>query len=593
MADKIEYSRMLVKRTAQTGEVPTVPPITAVTLNQFIPTDIFVGEFFLNEADDLLWIRTDNGILPISLSGSTGTTTTPNLTQVLFEGNATNGYNIEVSAGDTVVFSGLSSGVTSQFLGIDASGNTIVSTVTPGTPDLEDVLTVGNTTGANDISVNIGYKVEGQSGGNWVRPETSDGHLELNTDNELTIVGISSGVTNVFLSYDPDTKFVRYQAGGTGSSGSNGTSGSSGVNGSSGSTGASGSSGSSGSSGVDGSRGESGSSGTSGTSGLSGVNGTAGTSGSDGSAGATGASGTNGTSGTSSTGTTSSVFTSGSGLNSVISTYLTSTNAPGPYSLNIQGTGNTITNTQRFTGCVGGSGNSISGTQEKVYIINSENSTISGPSRYSAIINGYASSITSGDGNTAIGRNNVIAGSNDNALIGGHQNTITSSGEGLIGGGYAQSMSNANDSGIYAGRGNSINGGGCCGGNIILAGESNSINNSPGRYNGILQGNTNNIRSSANYSTIINGITNTISSSQPYNNIIGSQSSTVTGTTSGATMIGTVNRSADRNNCVFVENLKLFNYPSLDFANDSDAAAGGVVLGQVYHTSGTLKIRIT
>ena len=135
MADKIEYSRMLVKRTAQTGEVPTIPPVSAVTLNQMIPTDLFVGEFFLNETDDLLWVRTDNGILPISLSGSTGTTL-QTLTQVLFQGNTTNGYNIEVSNGDTIVFSGLSSGATTTILGLDASGNTITTTVSGATQDL-------------------------------------------------------------------------------------------------------------------------------------------------------------------------------------------------------------------------------------------------------------------------------------------------------------------------------------------------------------------------------------------------------------------------------------------------------------------------
>jgi hypothetical protein len=41
-----------------------------------------------------------------------------------------------------------------------------------------------------------------------------------------------------------------------------------------------------------------------------------------------------------------------------------------------------------------------------------------------------------------------------------------------------------------------------------------------------------------------------------------------------------------------VENLVVFKYASLDYADDTAAAAGGVVLGQVYHTSGTLKIRI-
>jgi hypothetical protein len=176
MADKIEYSRMLVKRTDQTGEVPTVPPVTAVTLNQFIPTDLFVGEFFLNEVDDLLWIRTSNGILPISLSGSTGTTTTPTLTQVLFQGNVTNGYNIDVSAGDTIVFNGLTTGSTSNFLGLDASGNTIVSGVIPGTPDLQSVLFQGNQTNGNDIEVSSGDTIQ--------------------------FGGLSSGSTNDFLGID-------------------------------------------------------------------------------------------------------------------------------------------------------------------------------------------------------------------------------------------------------------------------------------------------------------------------------------------------------------------------------------------------------
>jgi hypothetical protein len=175
MADKIEYSRMLVKRTDQTGEVPTVPPITATTLNQFIPTDLFVGEFFLNEVDDLLWVRTANGILPISLSGSTGTTV-PNLTQVLFQGNATNGYDIDVSAGDTIIFGGLVTGSTTNFLGLDASGNTIVSGVVPGTPTLQDVLFQGNQTNGNDIEVSSGDTIQ--------------------------FGGLSSGSTNDFLGID-------------------------------------------------------------------------------------------------------------------------------------------------------------------------------------------------------------------------------------------------------------------------------------------------------------------------------------------------------------------------------------------------------
>jgi hypothetical protein len=624
MSDKIEYSRLLMKRSTTAGEVPTVPPVTAVTLNQFTPTDIFEGEFFLNSADDLLWIRTENGILPISLSGTSGTTVIPQLVQVLSEGNYTGGYDIIINSGDTIIWSGLSSGSTTTLLGLDASGNTVTTTVLGGTQDLEDVLSYGNTTGANDISVDIGHKVIGESGGNWVQPETADGYLELNTDSELTIVGITSGVTDVFLSYDPDTKFVRYQTGGTGSAGSNGSSGSSGVNGTSGSsgtsgadgtkgdsgtsgtsgsngsTGASGTSGSSGSAGLNGSSGTSGLSGVNGTNGTSGSNGSAGasgtngTSGSNGSAGATGASGTNGTSGTSAAGG-ASPFISGSGLNSVVNVYYASGDTASPNSLLIGGTGNTISSTLANQSVIAGYNNQITSTNKSNGIFASESSYISSNSFTSAIVASESSYITNGWYSFVQGRQNFInnTGSYPSAILGASNCSISSSNPCVVIGGYQNNITNTSDSSIIAGRSNTLNGGGCCGGNHIVGGEGNAINNSPGDKNIILAGEANTIRSGADTSSILVGSSNTINSSNRYNTIINSQSSTVTGTTSGATMIGTVSRSADRNNCVFVENLKLFNYPSLDFANDSDAAAGGVVLGQVYHTAGTLKIRIT
>ena len=121
-----------MKRSTTAGEVPTVPPVTATTLNQFTDTDVFVGEFFLNAADDLLWIRTDNGILPIDLSGSTGTTSVGTLTQVLYEGNVTNGFNIEVSSGDTIIYNGLVTGSSNNLLALDVSGRTIIVTGTTG-----------------------------------------------------------------------------------------------------------------------------------------------------------------------------------------------------------------------------------------------------------------------------------------------------------------------------------------------------------------------------------------------------------------------------------------------------------------------------
>ena len=69
------------------------------------------------------------------------------------------------------------------------------------------------------------------------------------------------------------------------------------------------------------------------------------------------------------------------------------------------------------------------------------------------------------------------------------------------------------------------------------------------------------------------------------------ESSTINGRTR-AVMIGTSGRTATTDNATFVENLVVFNYANLNFADDTAAAAGGVVLGQVYHNAGALRVRI-
>lgn len=115
MSDKIEYSRIRIKRTDNTGIVPTIP--TGNTLNEMIDTDLFVGEFFLNTTDDKLWIRSDSGIIELQLSGGTGYTQT--LSQTLSNGNITDGNNIFVSYGDRIYSSGGTSYVEFDKAGID------------------------------------------------------------------------------------------------------------------------------------------------------------------------------------------------------------------------------------------------------------------------------------------------------------------------------------------------------------------------------------------------------------------------------------------------------------------------------------------
>ena len=99
MADKIEYSRLLIKRTDNGGISPTIP--TGSTLSTFTDTDTFVGEFFLNSTDDRLWVRTDNGQFEIMMSGNTSGNT-QNLGQTLVYGNTTDGNSIYMSQDDRI-----------------------------------------------------------------------------------------------------------------------------------------------------------------------------------------------------------------------------------------------------------------------------------------------------------------------------------------------------------------------------------------------------------------------------------------------------------------------------------------------------------
>jgi hypothetical protein len=73
--------------------------------------------------------------------------------------------------------------------------------------------------------------------------------------------------------------------------------------------------------------------------------------------------------------------------------------------------------------------------------------------------------------------------------------------------------------------------------------------------------------------------------------IVGGQSNTIN-QKDNVVMLGCSGRTASIDTATFVEDLVIFNYPNLNFTNDTTAAAGGVVLGQVYHNAGALRIRI-
>ena len=62
-------ARLQIKYTTIAGQVPTIPSTNDHNDGTWNPTDIYIGEFFLNSQDDLLWVRTLDGILAVGGTG--------------------------------------------------------------------------------------------------------------------------------------------------------------------------------------------------------------------------------------------------------------------------------------------------------------------------------------------------------------------------------------------------------------------------------------------------------------------------------------------------------------------------------------------
>jgi hypothetical protein len=62
-------ARLQIKYTTVAGQVPTIPSTNDHNDGTWNPTDIYIGEFFLNSYDDLLWVRTLDGILAVGGTG--------------------------------------------------------------------------------------------------------------------------------------------------------------------------------------------------------------------------------------------------------------------------------------------------------------------------------------------------------------------------------------------------------------------------------------------------------------------------------------------------------------------------------------------
>ena len=62
-------SRIRLKRSSVTGAEPTAAPSTDHTDGTWSVNDVYIGELYLNDADQRLFVRTTGGILEVSTGG--------------------------------------------------------------------------------------------------------------------------------------------------------------------------------------------------------------------------------------------------------------------------------------------------------------------------------------------------------------------------------------------------------------------------------------------------------------------------------------------------------------------------------------------
>jgi len=106
MAVKQENKRIVMKRSTVSGIIPTIPTSGATNIYDhteggFLPTDLYIGEFYANVCDSKLWFRSENGIHLIGYSGMTSNWVDLNDTPASFAGYA--GYVPVVNSGATAL----------------------------------------------------------------------------------------------------------------------------------------------------------------------------------------------------------------------------------------------------------------------------------------------------------------------------------------------------------------------------------------------------------------------------------------------------------------------------------------------------------
>jgi hypothetical protein len=184
-------SRIKIKRSTISGTVPTVAPSDDHTQPSpaWIATDIYKGELFINQADNVIWSRGDNGVFCIGgsaeLTIASADVLTLNSTPLIIV-SAVSGYSIEVISASVKIDFGTTAYATNTFIQLITNGATTaqygtgilnatvattkklpeISTTTATTTqlianaDLQVSVKTGNpTAGDSDITIFVNYRL--------------------------------------------------------------------------------------------------------------------------------------------------------------------------------------------------------------------------------------------------------------------------------------------------------------------------------------------------------------------------------------------------------------------------------------------------
>ena len=219
----IEDARILVKYSTISGDEPTIPESSDHTDGTWLPTDVYIGEFFLNTVDSLLWIRTDDGIVPIGSTSGTasfigdyvkisGGTYSGPVFGPSFSSNELISITISTSYLTASTIWGTHYGDGSNLTGIVANwnGGTVLNTVTFSSDfyALGDTYLYGNIVGSGSVNFNSDIEVNGGVSASYFIGDGSGlTNLPVPEFTDVFTTGVTLSGTNLIFSRNNDSEY--------------------------------------------------------------------------------------------------------------------------------------------------------------------------------------------------------------------------------------------------------------------------------------------------------------------------------------------------------------------------------------------------